>query len=531
MRCSRIFLALILTALLGPNLLLAQKLDMDLFEAMKPRNIGPAGMSGRVTSIDAVHSNPDIIYAGTASGGLWKSTSGGINWTSLFDDEPTHSIGVVAINQSNPDIVWVGAGEGNPRNSQSAGNGLYKTIDGGVTWKHLGLEDSRNIHRIILDPNNPDVALIGVQGPAWGETEDRGVFRTTDGGKTLEKVLYINEKTGIGDMVVDPSNPNHVLAAMWEFRRWPWFFESGGEGSGLHESWDGGQTWSELTDEDGLPKGELGRMGLAFAYNEPDIVYALIEAKKNALYRSDDGGRKWKMINDDDGVNSRPFYYADIYVDPENENRIYKIETYVHISEDGGKSFRQWQPGYASNGIHPDHHAFWVSPVDPDPRYDLDMNAARARLALYADYEKLLETAAEMMTQIRKAKEAVETVDRSLGDREDDLAEALKKHGKTVADSLSALQDMYFGEQGKQGIYRDPNTVGRHVSGASSYIFSSTRPPNTPEDWSMSKGRRALNTMLEKVNGFLTTEWLVYKEAVEASDAFRIDDLEAVQMK
>ncbi len=344
----------------------AQQLDMDLFEVMKPRNIGPAGMSGRVTSIDAVHADPSIIYAGTASGGLWKSTSAGIDWKPIFDEEPTHSIGAVAIYQANPDIVWVGAGEGNPRNSQSAGNGLYRSIDGGVSWSYLGLEDSRNIHRIILDPNDPNVALIGVQGPAWGETEERGVFRTTDGGQTLEKVLYVNEKTGIGDMVADPSNPDHVLAGMWEFRRWPWYFHSGGEGSGLYETWDGGVTWNEITDEDGLPKGDLGRMGLAFSTNEPDVVYALVEAKKNGLYRSDDGGKKWRLINDDNGVNGRPFYYADIYVDPENENRIYKIETYIYVSEDGGKSFRQWQPGYQSNGVHPDHHAFWVSPEDPD---------------------------------------------------------------------------------------------------------------------------------------------------------------------
>ena len=361
----RRFSVLIVLLLFAAPVALSQQLDMDLFEAMKPRNIGPAGMSGRVTAINAVESNPDVIYAGTASGGLWKSTSGGIKWDPIFDDQSAHSIGAVAIFQNNPDIIWVGAGEGNPRNSQSAGNGVFKSLDGGVSWTHLGLENSRNIHRIVLDPNNSDIALIGVQGPAWGETEDRGVFRTTDGGKTLEKVLYVNEKTGIGDMVMDPSNPNHILAAMWEFRRWPWFFKSGGEGSGLYETWDGGKTWAEITDENGLPKGELGRIGLAFSTNEPEIVYALVEAKKNALYRSVDGGKKWSMINDDDNVNGRPFYYGEIYVDPENENRVYKIETAIHVSEDGGRSFSQWQPGYAANGVHPDHHAFWVSAKDP----------------------------------------------------------------------------------------------------------------------------------------------------------------------
>ena len=344
----------------------AQQLDMSLFEAMKPRSIGPAGMSGRVTAIDAVHADPQVIYAGTASGGLWKSTSGGIDWKPIFDEQPTHSIGAVAIYQKTPDVVWVGAGEGNPRNSQSAGNGVYRSVDGGASWTHLGLEQSRNIHRIIVHPDNPDVALIGVQGPAWGESEERGVFRTTDGGKTFEKVLYVNPKTGIGDMVVDPSNPNHILAGMWEFRRWPWFFKSGGEGSGLYESWDGGQTWERVGEDRGMPAGELGRMGLAFAHNEPEVVYALVEAKKNALYRSEDGGANWRKINDDDDVNGRPFYYAEIHTDPENENRLYKIETYIHVSEDGGRSFRQWQPGYQDNGVHPDHHAFWVSTADPD---------------------------------------------------------------------------------------------------------------------------------------------------------------------
>jgi len=358
-------LFLLVLAVCAPFDVSAQSLDMDLFESMKPRNIGPAGMSGRVTAIDAVDTDPDVIYAGTASGGLWKSTSGGIMWDPIFDDQPTHSIGAVAIFQNNPDVVWVGAGEGNPRNSQSAGNGVYRSVDGGESWTHLGLEASRNIHRIVLDPRDSNVALIGVQGPAWGETAERGVFRTTDGGKTLEKVLFVDEKTGIGDLVMDPSNPDHILAAMWEFRRWPWFFKSGGEGSGLYETWDGGVTWNEITSEDGLPKGELGRIGLAFSTNEPEIVYALVEAKKNALYRSENGGRKWKMVNDDDDVNGRPFYYGEIYVDPENENRVYKIETYIHVSEDGGRSFTQWQPGYQANGVHPDHHAFWVSALDP----------------------------------------------------------------------------------------------------------------------------------------------------------------------
>ncbi|MEM1128834.1 MAG: hypothetical protein AAGI71_19480, partial [Bacteroidota bacterium] len=262
----------------------AQELDLSTFEALEARAIGPAGMSGRVTAIDAIDANPDVIYAGTASGGLWLSESGGIDWRPIFDDQDVASIGAIAIYQKNPDVIYVGTGEGNPRNSQTNGNGMYKSLDGGRTWMHLGLDDSRNIHRVIVHPENPDVVYVGAQGPAWGETEERGVFKSTDGGQTWEKILYVNEKTGIADLVMDPQNPNKLIAAMWEFRRKPWTFTSGGEGSGLYVTHDGGATWTERTAQDGLPGGELGRMGLAIAPSNPDVVYALVEAKKeNAL--------------------------------------------------------------------------------------------------------------------------------------------------------------------------------------------------------------------------------------------------------
>ena len=342
----------------------AQQLDTTKFAAMQARNIGPAGMSGRVTSFDVVLRDPDIIYAGTASGGLWKSTSGGIDWKPIFDDQPVASIGAVAVYQKNPDIVWVGTGEGNPRNSQTNGNGVYKSINGGKTWMHLGLEDSRNIHRLIIHPDNPDIVYVGAQGPAWGETEQRGVFKTTDGGQTWEKILYNNERTGIADLVMDPDNPNKLIAAMWDFRRWPWFFESGGEGSGLYVTFDGGATWTERTEEDGLPAGDLGRMGLAIAPSNPNVIYAYIEAKKdNALYRSDDGGFTFTKTKSEGNVGNRPFYYAEIYVDPQNENRVYSLHSIVTYSEDGGNTFETFIP-YSL--IHPDHHAWWIHPDDPD---------------------------------------------------------------------------------------------------------------------------------------------------------------------
>ncbi|MEL6812030.1 MAG: hypothetical protein AAFP76_11895 [Bacteroidota bacterium] len=355
---------LILLALLCvATTLSAQKLSMDILKDMKPRNIGPGGMSGRVTAIDVVTSNPDIMYVGTASGGLWKSTSGGIKWNPIFDDQPTASIGAVAIQQSNPSVIWLGTGEGNPRNSLNGGFGVYKSLDGGKTWKSMGLERTRHIHRVIIHPNNPDIVYVGAIGSPWGEHPERGVYKTTDGGKTWNKILFANNKTGVADMVMDPGNPNKLIVAMWEHKRDPWFFKSGGEGSGLHITHDGGETWEKRTDADGLPKGDLGRMGIAIARNKPNIVYALIEAKKNALYKSEDGGFNWKKVNDNDDIGNRPFYYSEIYVDPQNENRVYSVFTYVNVSEDGGKKFNQLMPAYGvDNGVHPDHHAWWIHP-------------------------------------------------------------------------------------------------------------------------------------------------------------------------
>ncbi|WP_422861474.1 WD40/YVTN/BNR-like repeat-containing protein [Flagellimonas sp. W118] len=341
----------------------SQEFTMDLVQDMKPRNIGPAGMSGRVTSIDVVHSNPDIMYVGTASGGLWKSTSGGIKWEPIFDKEVTASIGAVAIQQSNPSVIWAGTGEGNPRNSLNGGYGIYKSLDGGKTWKSMGLEKTRHIHRVIIDPTNPDIVYVGAIGSPWGIHPERGVYKTTDGGKTWNKILFVNNKTGIADLVMDPSNPNKLIAAMWEHKRDPWFFKSGGAGSGLYITHDGGNNWKKLSEEDGLPKGELGRIGVAIAKNKPNIIYALIEAKKNALYKSEDGGFKWRKINDKNDIGNRPFYYSEIYADPENENRVYSIFTYVNVSEDGGKNFTQLMPAYqVDNGVHPDHHAWWIHP-------------------------------------------------------------------------------------------------------------------------------------------------------------------------
>ncbi len=354
---------LLLAMLLASSLLIAQEFSMDLIKDMKPRNIGPGGMSGRVTAIDVVLDNPDVMYVGTASGGIWKSTSGGIKWFPIFDEEVTASIGALAIQQSNPSVIWAGTGEGNPRNSLNGGYGIYRSLDGGKNWQSMGLEETRHIHRIIIHPDDPNTIYVGAIGSPWGEHSQRGVYKTTDGGKSWKKILFVNNKTGVGDMIMDPTNPNKLMVAMWEHKRDPWFFKSGGEGSGLYMTHDGGENWKRLSDEDGLPKGNLGRIGIAIAKNKPNIVYALIEAKKNALYKSTDGGFKWRKVSDKRGIGNRPFYYSEIYVDPENENRLFTIFTYVNVSEDGGKSFTQLMPAYGvDNGVHPDHHAWWIHP-------------------------------------------------------------------------------------------------------------------------------------------------------------------------
>jgi photosystem II stability/assembly factor-like uncharacterized protein len=353
----------LLLALFCASISVGQQLTMEQLENLKPRNIGPGGMSGRVTSIDAVHDNPEIMYVGTASGGLWKSTSGGIKWAPIFDKQITASVGAVAIQQSNPSVVWVGTGEGNPRNSLNGGYGVFKTLDGGKTWTAMGLEKTRHIHKILIDPTDPNTVYVGAIGAPWGAHEERGVYKTTDGGKNWRRILFSNNTSGVADMVMDPKNPNKIIAALWDHKRDPWFFKSGGAGSCLYMTYDGGENWKKLSEKEGLPKGELGRIGLAIAASKTDVIYALIESKKNALYKSTDGGSQWKMVNDKEDIGNRPFYYSDIFVDPQNENRVYSVFTYVNVSEDGGKSFTELMPAYGvDNGVHPDHHAWWIHP-------------------------------------------------------------------------------------------------------------------------------------------------------------------------
>ena len=346
-----------------------QDLELKTLKNLKIRNIGPANMSGRITSIDVAISNPKLIFIGAASGGVWKSENGGTSWKAIFDDQPTQNIGALAIQQSNPDIIWVGTGEGNPRNSMNLGMGIFKSEDGGKTWSHMGLKNTKTIHRILIDPQDENTLYVGAMGDPFTKNEHRGLYKTKDGGQTWSKILYSNNSSGIGDLVMDPNNPNKIFAALYDHHRTPYSFVSGGSGSGLYTTINGGKTWQKIGPENGISNGELGRIGIAIAPSNPERVYAKIEATKNALYRSDDGGESWKVINDNPKfTNNRPFYFQDLAVDTQNPDRLYNIYQPLSVSYDGGKSFDPTPmiPADETKGIHADFHAMWINPEDAE---------------------------------------------------------------------------------------------------------------------------------------------------------------------
>jgi len=318
--------------------------DIDgkaLFGDLSARHIGPALMSGRINDMEAHPTNSRIVYAGTAGGGVWKSNDAGTTFNPIFDDY-CQSIGAVALDPNDPDkTIYVGTGETWTRNSVSVGDGLYKTTDGGANWNKIGFEKSERIANIIVNPNNSQEIYVGVLGALWGDSEERGVFKSSDGGATWEKLLYVDPKTGCADLAMDPTDPNVLYASMWEFRRTGWSFESGGDKSALYKSTDGGKTWNKI--HNGFPKGKLGRLAIAVAPSNPKVLYTVIEAEKDerkGLYRSNDAGASWEQLNNDFGITVRPFYFSRIVVDPQNEDVVVKGGLSGSISRDGGKTFK-----------------------------------------------------------------------------------------------------------------------------------------------------------------------------------------------
>ncbi|HEV2261648.1 MAG TPA: hypothetical protein VGR69_05110 [Candidatus Rubrimentiphilum sp.] len=327
---------------------------------LKWRSIGPAVSGGRVPAVAGTASDPNLYYIGSAGGGVWKTDNGGATWTPVFEKEPVSAIGAVTIDPTDENVVWVGTGESNPRNDVSYGDGVYKTIDGGKTWTNMGLSQTRHISRILVDPSDPNHVIVGASGDPFADSTERGVFVTDDGGKTWSKTLYLGPQTGASELAMDPNHPSVIYAGMWQFRRMPWTFHSGGPQDGLYKSIDGGKTWTHLAGN-GLPAGLMGRIAVAVAPNNSNRVYAIIEAKGGILWRSDDAGATWTMVSDNTLVDQRPFYFTHINIDPSNANHVYAVSEQLAESRDGGRRFRSIAPG-----VHVDYHAMWIAPNNPN---------------------------------------------------------------------------------------------------------------------------------------------------------------------
>lgn len=336
------------------------KVSSSMFGSLTGRQIGPGTMSGRITAIDAVSNSPRIVYIGTAGGGVWKSTTAGVSFRPVFD-KFSQSIGALVIDQKNPEVVWVGTGECNMRNSVSIGTGMYKTFDGGTNWKKVGLDSVERISKIVIDPVNSDIVYVAAPGALWSDSKQRGLYKTMDGGKTWKKILYTDEKTGCADIIVDPKDPNTLYASMWQFRRTGWSFMSGGKGSALYKSTDAGKTWKKIQNGfDPENSGEMGRICLACSPSDPKNLYAIAESGKTALYATTDGGANWVKKSAGQNVTWRPFYFSVIVVDPLDPKRIYRPSLGMSISSDGGESFKD--ASFEGGWVHSDHHALWIDP-------------------------------------------------------------------------------------------------------------------------------------------------------------------------
>ena len=333
--------------------------DQSLLKGLQWRSIGPY-RGGRATAVAGVTSQPGVFYFGATGGGVWKTTDGGINWDNVSDEYfKTGSVGAIGVAESDPNVVYVGMGEAPIRGNFSHGDGVYKSTDAGKTWKHVGLEDTRQISRVRVHPKNPDIVFVGAQGHVFGPNDQRGVFRSTDGGKNWQKTLFRSSKAGVTDLILDPTNPNIIYAALWEVYRQPWTLESGGPGSGIFKSTDGGDTWNEITRNTGLPKGVIGNIGITVSPANPERVWAIVEAEEGGVFRSDNAGKTWAKVNEQRSLRQRAWYYTRIYADPQNADTVYVLNTGFYKSNDGGKT-------YSSISVpHGDNHDLWIAPNDP----------------------------------------------------------------------------------------------------------------------------------------------------------------------
>ncbi len=339
--------------------------NSSMFSIMEARHLGPGTMSGRITAIEGVNNDEGkTIYVGTAGGGVWKSTNAGASYKPLFD-KYCQSIGAIAVDQKNPTTVFAATGESNMRNSVSIGNGIYKTTDAGSNWKKIGLDSTEHISKVIIHPTNSDVIFVAVPGALWSNSKHRGLYKSTDGGETWNKIFYIDDKTGCADLLIDPTNPDILFASMWQFRRQPFSFNSGGKTSGLYKSVDGGKTWKEITN--GLPPKPFGRIAMTLAPSDPKQMVAIVESEKTGLYISSDGGESWKNQGATMNTVARPFYFSSIVIDPKDPKRVYRPAFQFAYSSDGGYSFTE-----ASNDggwIHSDMHALWINPSNTNVMY------------------------------------------------------------------------------------------------------------------------------------------------------------------
>ena len=362
MKTKKMTLLTLVLSLLVPEIYnLNAQTNTSMSEMLKSfswRAIGPANMGGRVTDIDGVPGDPSTFYVSGADGGIFKTTNGGVSFNPIFENQRAYSIGALTIAPSDKNILWVGTGEGDPRNSVGYGWGVYKSIDGGMSWKHLGLKNTERIKRIVVDPKDPNIACVCALGKEWGPNKERGVFKTIDGGKTWEKILYIDENTGCADIAMETNNPRIMYAGMWTFRRKPWRFDDGGKNTALYRTMDGGQTWKKIMN--GLPKKDMARPGVHIAQSEPNIIYLMTEFEGGGTaFKSEDRGENWKMVNDDPNINFRPFYYSDVRVDPNQPNVLFSISGRLSRSKDSGNTWEQ-----IAKTVHGDHQALWIDPTN-----------------------------------------------------------------------------------------------------------------------------------------------------------------------